>query len=159
MLFGRAFPYVAQKHRQQLLSHFKECIRQAKGVRQQAIQINIFTAFLSALKVGPTALHHATRCYDMLDTWCNITRNHVYFSQNLVEAKAVLGQQELLTNAYGLIAVGSTCTPWHIEPVDSMFAPPLSSFLLPFPPPSSFLLSSPPGSAGKFRAHVTLRCW
>lgn len=51
VLFGRAFPNVAQKHRQQLLSHFRECIRQAKGARQQAIQINIFTSFLAALKV------------------------------------------------------------------------------------------------------------
>ena len=64
-LFGRAFPYVAQKHRQQLLSHFRECIRQAKGVRQQAIQINIFTAFLSALKVCHAALYHAILCYGL----------------------------------------------------------------------------------------------
>ena len=51
VLFGRSFPAVADKHRQQLLSHFRECVRQAKGARQQAIQINIFTAFLAALKV------------------------------------------------------------------------------------------------------------
>ena len=47
----------------------------------------------------------------------------------------MLGQQELLTNAYGLIAVGSTRTPWHIKPVDSIFSSP------PLPPPPS---SSPP---------------
>ena len=51
LLFGKAFPAVASKHRQQLLSHFKDCVRQAKSVRQDTIQINIFTAFLAALKV------------------------------------------------------------------------------------------------------------
>ena len=51
LLFGKAFPSVSSKHRQQLLSHFKECITQAKSGRQQAIQINIFTAFLAALRV------------------------------------------------------------------------------------------------------------
>ena len=51
LLFGKAFPSVAPKHREQLLSHFKECISQAKSARQQSIQINIFTAFLAALKV------------------------------------------------------------------------------------------------------------
>ena len=51
LLFGKAFPSVAPKHRQQLLSHFKDCISQAKSARQQTIQINIFTAFLAALKV------------------------------------------------------------------------------------------------------------
>ena len=50
MLFGKAFPDVSTKHRLQLLSHFSECIRQAKSHRQQAIQVNIFTAFLAALK-------------------------------------------------------------------------------------------------------------
>uniref|UniRef100_A0AAQ6AR93 HEAT repeat-containing protein 5B n=1 Tax=Amphiprion ocellaris TaxID=80972 RepID=A0AAQ6AR93_AMPOC len=34
----------------QMLDHFAECIKQAKGVRQQAVQLNIFTAVLSALK-------------------------------------------------------------------------------------------------------------
>ena len=51
LLFGQTFPAVASKHRQQLLSHFRDCVRQAKGARQQAIQINIFTAFLAALRV------------------------------------------------------------------------------------------------------------
>ncbi|CAH3014392.1 unnamed protein product [Porites evermanni] len=49
-LFGAVFPYVAQKHRSQLLAHFAECIRQAKSSRQQAIQTNILTAFLVSLK-------------------------------------------------------------------------------------------------------------
>lgn len=35
----------------QMLDHFAECVKQAKGVRQQAVQLNIFTAVLSALKV------------------------------------------------------------------------------------------------------------
>ncbi|XP_035692964.1 HEAT repeat-containing protein 5B-like [Branchiostoma floridae] len=49
-LFGVVFPHVAQKHRLQMLEHFAECIRQAKSQRQQAVQMNIFTAVLSALK-------------------------------------------------------------------------------------------------------------
>lgn len=49
-LFGIVFPFVALKHRSQLLSHFAECIRQAKSSRQQAIQTNILTAFLFSLK-------------------------------------------------------------------------------------------------------------
>uniref|UniRef100_A0A8C3AV72 HEAT repeat-containing protein 5B n=1 Tax=Cyclopterus lumpus TaxID=8103 RepID=A0A8C3AV72_CYCLU len=49
-LFGVVFPHVSSKHRLQMLDHFAECIKQAKGVRQQAVQLNIFTAVLSALK-------------------------------------------------------------------------------------------------------------
>ncbi|XP_054977873.1 HEAT repeat-containing protein 5B [Sorex araneus] len=49
-LFGVVFPHVSYKHRLQMLDHFAECVRQAKGVRQQAVQLNIFTAVLSALK-------------------------------------------------------------------------------------------------------------
>lgn len=51
-LFGRLFPFItSQKHRAQLLDHFLTCIKAAKaGPRRQAIQINIFTAFLAALK-------------------------------------------------------------------------------------------------------------
>ena len=51
-LFGHIFPCVSNKHRGQLMSHFNECIVKNKGVRQQAIQTNIFTAFLAALKVN-----------------------------------------------------------------------------------------------------------
>ncbi|KAL0983671.1 hypothetical protein UPYG_G00131110 [Umbra pygmaea] len=49
-LFGVVFPHVSFKHRLQMLDHFAECIKQAKGLRQQAVQLNIFTAVLSALK-------------------------------------------------------------------------------------------------------------
>ena len=51
-LYGLVFPHVAHKHRLQMLEHFGECIKQAKASRQQAIQINIFTAVLYALKVN-----------------------------------------------------------------------------------------------------------
>ncbi|XP_054715706.1 HEAT repeat-containing protein 5B-like [Uloborus diversus] len=50
VLFGLVFPVVAFKHRLQMLEHFSECIRQAKATRQEAVQINIFTALLNALK-------------------------------------------------------------------------------------------------------------
>ncbi|XP_037954233.1 HEAT repeat-containing protein 5B isoform X3 [Teleopsis dalmanni] len=49
-LFGLIFPKVANKHRLQMLEHFGECIRQAKSSRQEAVQMNIFTALLSGLK-------------------------------------------------------------------------------------------------------------
>uniref|UniRef100_A0A8B9KY74 HEAT repeat-containing protein 5B n=1 Tax=Astyanax mexicanus TaxID=7994 RepID=A0A8B9KY74_ASTMX len=51
-LFGVVFPHeiTAVFFRLQMLDHFAECIKQAKGVRQQAVQLNIFTAVLSALK-------------------------------------------------------------------------------------------------------------
>uniref|UniRef100_A0A6Q2YDQ4 HEAT repeat-containing protein 5B n=1 Tax=Esox lucius TaxID=8010 RepID=A0A6Q2YDQ4_ESOLU len=50
-LFGVVFPHVLiNPVRLQMLDHFAECIKQAKGVRQQAVQLNIFTAVLSALK-------------------------------------------------------------------------------------------------------------
>ena len=51
-LYGLVFPRVAHKHRLQMLEHFSECIKQAKSSRQQAMQINIFTAVLCALKVS-----------------------------------------------------------------------------------------------------------
>ncbi|XP_039260448.2 HEAT repeat-containing protein 5B-like [Styela clava] len=51
-LFGLAFPHVAAKHRLQMLRHFAECVKQANKnlVRQRAIQINVFTALICALK-------------------------------------------------------------------------------------------------------------
>uniref|UniRef100_A0A667ZSG5 HEAT repeat-containing protein 5B n=1 Tax=Myripristis murdjan TaxID=586833 RepID=A0A667ZSG5_9TELE len=49
-LFGVVFPHLFVHCRLQMLDHFAECIKQAKGVRQQAVQLNIFTAVLSALK-------------------------------------------------------------------------------------------------------------
>ena len=50
-LYGLVFPRVAHKHRFQMLQHFNECIKSAKSARQQAVQMNIFTAVLCALKV------------------------------------------------------------------------------------------------------------
>lgn len=53
ILKGYHFNYVLSFcFRLQMLDHFAECVKQAKGVRQQAVQLNIFTAVLSALKVG-----------------------------------------------------------------------------------------------------------
>lgn len=49
-LFGQIFPRVANKHRLQMLEHFTECIKHAKSSRQEAIQMNVFTALLSGLK-------------------------------------------------------------------------------------------------------------
>ncbi|XP_065086888.1 HEAT repeat-containing protein 5B isoform X2 [Ochlerotatus camptorhynchus] len=49
-LFGLIFPKVANKHRLQMLEHFGECIKHAKSSRQEAVQMNIFTALLSGLK-------------------------------------------------------------------------------------------------------------
>ena len=51
-LYGQVFPRVAYKHRLQMLEHFSECIKSAKSSRQQAVQINIFTAVLCSLKVN-----------------------------------------------------------------------------------------------------------
>ena len=50
-LFGLIFPRVAHKHRLQMLQHFADCIKSSKSARQQAVQINIFTAVLCGLKV------------------------------------------------------------------------------------------------------------
>ncbi|KAJ8688360.1 hypothetical protein QAD02_024155 [Eretmocerus hayati] len=49
-LFGQIFPRVANKHRLQMLDHFGECIKHAKSARQEAIQMNVFTAILTGLK-------------------------------------------------------------------------------------------------------------
>lgn len=49
-LFGLIFPRVANKHRLQMLDHFGECIKHAKSSRQEAVQMNIFTALLCGLK-------------------------------------------------------------------------------------------------------------
>ena len=51
-LFGLVFPRVAHKHRLQMLQHFNDCIKSSKSARQQAVQINIFTAVLCGLKVS-----------------------------------------------------------------------------------------------------------
>ncbi|XP_013379521.1 HEAT repeat-containing protein 5B-like isoform X2 [Lingula anatina] len=49
-LYGLIFPRVPHKHRLKMLQHFADCIKHAKSHRQQAVQINIFTAVLCALK-------------------------------------------------------------------------------------------------------------
>ncbi|MCL4124784.1 UNVERIFIED_CONTAM: hypothetical protein GTU68_043849 [Idotea baltica] len=49
-LFGKMFPLVANKHRLKMLNLFGEMIRAGKNQRQEAVQTNIFTAVLSALK-------------------------------------------------------------------------------------------------------------
>lgn len=56
-LYGLVFPRVAHKHRLQMLQHFNECIKQAKSFRQQAVQMNIFTAVLCSLKVRICIVH------------------------------------------------------------------------------------------------------
>lgn len=50
MLFGSIFSRVSNKHRLQMLDHFFECIKQSKSQRQEAVQMNIFTALLCGLK-------------------------------------------------------------------------------------------------------------
>lgn len=50
MLFGSIFSRVSNKHRLQMLDHFGECIKHAKSQRQEAVQMNIFTALLCGLK-------------------------------------------------------------------------------------------------------------
>lgn len=49
-LFGLIFPRAANKHRLQMITHFTECIKHAKSSRQEAVQMNIFTALLCGLK-------------------------------------------------------------------------------------------------------------
>ncbi|KAK4469677.1 hypothetical protein MN116_007205 [Schistosoma mekongi] len=49
-LFGRLFACVSIRHRTQMLEHFSECIRLTKSIRQDAVQINVFAALLSALR-------------------------------------------------------------------------------------------------------------
>ncbi|CAH2054635.1 unnamed protein product, partial [Iphiclides podalirius] len=49
-LFPQIFARAANKHRQQMLEHFAECIKMSKGARQEAIQINVYTALLLALR-------------------------------------------------------------------------------------------------------------
>ncbi|XP_049821749.1 HEAT repeat-containing protein 5B isoform X2 [Aethina tumida] len=51
LLFGQIFPRVTNKHRVQMIDHFSECIKHAKSTRQEAVQMNVFTALLSGLKV------------------------------------------------------------------------------------------------------------
>ncbi|KAJ8983315.1 hypothetical protein NQ317_010853 [Molorchus minor] len=50
LLFGQIFPRVTNKHRVQMLDHFAECIKLVRSTRQEAVQMNVFTALLSGLK-------------------------------------------------------------------------------------------------------------
>ncbi|CAH1153655.1 unnamed protein product [Phaedon cochleariae] len=50
LLFGQIFPRVTNKHRVQMLDHFAECIKHVRSTRQEAVQMNVFTALLSGLK-------------------------------------------------------------------------------------------------------------
>lgn len=50
-LFAHCFKWVATKHRLQMFAHFQECIKHSKVVRQEAIQINVVTTIIGALKV------------------------------------------------------------------------------------------------------------
>jgi len=61
-----------------MLEHFGECIKQAKASRQQAIQINIFTAVLYALKVSCLLLFELY--YHWLSEMCSVRQgtHHLY---------------------------------------------------------------------------------
>ncbi|XP_060537015.1 HEAT repeat-containing protein 5B isoform X2 [Cylas formicarius] len=50
LLFGQIFSRVTQKHRTQMIEHFTECIKHARSIRQEAVQMNIFTALLSGFR-------------------------------------------------------------------------------------------------------------
>lgn len=69
-LFGLIFPRVAYKHRLQMLEHFSECIRQSKSVRQEAIQINVFTAVLSGMKVRHFILLYILIIFNCVFVFC-----------------------------------------------------------------------------------------
>ena len=75
-LYGMLFPRVSDKHKQQMLQHFKECMKQAKAARQQAIQINIFTAVLCALRV--CYLHISVLCKGYIYTMLRWHATYIY---------------------------------------------------------------------------------
>ncbi|CAF1344983.1 unnamed protein product [Adineta steineri] len=50
LLYGTMFIRVPNKHRLNMLQHFIDIIKQSKSARQEAVQVNIFTAVLTALK-------------------------------------------------------------------------------------------------------------
>lgn len=83
VLFGHIFPFVTNKHRSQLMSHFNECIVKSKGSRQQAIQTNIFTAFLAALK--------------------NLAENKSVFGEESVRSHANILVQDALANTDNIL--------------------------------------------------------
>lgn len=49
-LFAHLFPHVSNKHKVTMMSHFTECIKQAKSSTKESIQINILCALLGSLK-------------------------------------------------------------------------------------------------------------
>ena len=51
LLYSHVFRFVANKHKLQMLDHFQECIKHAKGTKQEAIQINVLTVVIMSLKV------------------------------------------------------------------------------------------------------------
>jgi len=49
-LFGKLYPHISNKHRQQLIEHFVECLKVTKYARKDAVLVNMFCAFLCAMK-------------------------------------------------------------------------------------------------------------
>lgn len=95
LVFAATFPHVAQKHRVQMLNHFQECIKVAKASRQEAIQINILTALLGALKVNKPVFR-----FDVI--------YHLFLIfQTLAESKMNLGTEEVrklvVANIFGAL--------------------------------------------------------
>lgn len=90
-----------------MLDHFAECIKQAKGVRQQAVQLNIFTAVLSALKVRKLALNAlkiGISCF--IIQLANTVRNNAslpFSLKGLAENKSTLGPEEVRKSALALV--------------------------------------------------------
>ena len=50
IVFGKIFPRAANKHKLQMIQHFKECIKTAKSTKLDALQMNVFASILSGLK-------------------------------------------------------------------------------------------------------------
>lgn len=97
-----------------MLDHFAECIKQAKGVRQQAVQLNIFTAVLSALKVKKRKVILSGRA----PIGPNAQKMNDVFSsspilQGLAENKSTLGPEEVRRSALALV-MGALDNPNHI---------------------------------------------
>uniref|UniRef100_A0A6B2ELW8 HEAT repeat-containing protein 5A n=1 Tax=Phlebotomus kandelakii TaxID=1109342 RepID=A0A6B2ELW8_9DIPT len=87
-LFGLIFPKVANKHRLQMLDHFAECIKHAKTTRQEAVQMNIFTALLSGLK-------------GLTETKCNIGQEDVKKSATNLIITCLVSPNSVLRCAAG----------------------------------------------------------
>jgi len=85
-----------------MLDHFAECIKQAKGVRQQAVQLNIFTAVLSALKVAKQMTYPlGTRI--ILSIYTQLGICFFSFLKGLAENKSTLGPEEVRKSALALV--------------------------------------------------------